>query len=94
MPALRLRLVRRQAYSPDPSADEHIWAWVRADVTANTCCGTAATVRAHVDPFLAGLATRQDEVTQRSRTEVRSRADALDAACAASPLLQVIQQAT
>jgi transposase len=82
-PDLRLRLVRLPAYSPDFNAAEHIWAWVRAEVTANTCFGTAATVRAHVDPFFAGLATRKDEVKQRCRTELQSRADALDAACAA-----------
>jgi transposase len=78
-PDLRLRLVRLPAYSPDFNADEHIWAWVRDEVTANTCFGTADKVRAHVDPFLAGLATRTDEVKQRCRTELQSRADALDA---------------
>lgn len=46
-PDVRLRLVRLPAYSPDFNADEHIWGWVRAEVTANTCFGTAATVRAH-----------------------------------------------
>ena len=54
-PDLRLRLVRLPAYSPDFNADEHIWGWIREDITANTCFGTAAKVRAHVDPFLAGL---------------------------------------
>jgi len=65
-PDLRLRLRRLPAYSPDVNADEHIWAWVREEVTANTCFGTAALVRAHVDPFFAGLATRHAE----SRTVV------------------------
>ncbi len=83
-PDLRLRLVRLPAYSPDFNADEHIWAWVREEVTANTCFGTADRVRAHVDPFFAGLAARTDEVTQRCRTELQSRADALDAARAAT----------
>ena len=31
-PDLQLRLVRLPAYSPDFNADEHIWAWVRAEV--------------------------------------------------------------
>jgi hypothetical protein len=66
---------------------------VREEVTANTCFGTAATVRAHVDPFFAGLATRRAEVTQRCRTELQSRADALDAARAAPLLPDEIQQA-
>jgi transposase len=82
-PELRLRLVRLPAYSPDFNADEHIWAWVREEVTANTCFGRADKVRAHVDPFFAGLAHRADEVKQRCRTTLQSRADALDAARAA-----------
>jgi transposase len=92
-PDLRLRLVRLPAYSPDFNADEHIWAWVRGEVTANTCFSTAENVRAHVDPFFAGLATRAAQVTQRCRTELQSRADALDDARAGPPLLQQTQQA-
>jgi transposase len=91
-PELRLRLVRLPAYSPDFNAAEHIWAWVREDVTANTCFGTAANVRAHVDPFFAGLATRADEVKQRCRTELQSRADALDAARATTTTLQEVRK--
>jgi transposase len=91
-PELRLRLVRLPAYSPDFNAAEHIWAWVREDVTANTCFGTAANVRAHVDPFFAGLATRADEVKQRCRTELQSRAEALDAARATTTTLQEVRK--
>jgi transposase len=91
-PELRLRLVRLPAYSPDFNAAEHIWAWVREDVTANTCFGTAANVRAHVDPFFAGLATRADEVKQRCRTELQSRAAALDAARATTTTLQEVRK--
>jgi transposase len=92
-PDLRLCLVRLPAYSPDFNADEHIWAWAREEVTANTCFGTAASVRAHVDPFFAGLATRKDEVKQRCRTELQSRADALDAVRATTPMLQEVRKA-
>jgi transposase len=92
-PDLHLRLVRLPAYSPDFNADEHIWAWVRQEVTANTCFGTADTVRAHVDPFLAGLATRKDEVKQRCRTELQSRADALAAVRAATTMIHEVRQA-
>jgi len=92
-PDLRLRLVRLPAYSPDFNADEHIGAWVREEVTANTCFGTAGKVRARVDPFFAGLATRPAEVRQRCRTELQSRADALDADRVAPPLHQDVQQA-
>lgn len=87
-PDVRFRLVRLPAYSPDFNADEHIWGWIRDEVTANTCFGTAATVRAHVDPFLAGLATRPDAVQQRCRTVLQTKADALAAVEAATAILQ------
>jgi transposase len=86
-PGLRLRLVRLPAYSPDFNADEHIWGWIRAEVTANTCFGTAAQVRAHVDPFLAGLTTQAEEVKRRCRTVLQTKADALDAVDAATAIL-------
>jgi transposase len=91
-PGLDLRLVRLPAYSPDFNADEHIWGWVRAEVTANTCFGTAAAVRAHVDPFLAGLAARAEEVTRRCRTVLQTKADALDAVDAAAAILNHARQ--
>jgi transposase len=93
-PDLQLRLVRLPAYSPDFNADEHIWGWVREEVTANTCFGTAATVRAHVDPFLAGLATRAEEVKRRCRTVLQTKADALDAVDAATAILHQARQPT
>jgi transposase len=93
-PDLRLRLVRLPAYSPDFNADEHVWGWVREEVTANTCFGTAAAVRAHVDPFLAGLATRPEEVQRRCRTALQTKADALDALDEAAALLRDAQHAT
>jgi transposase len=87
-PALRLRLVRLPAYSPDFNADEHLWGWIREEVTANTCFGTAANVRAHVDPFFAGLAARADEVQRRCQTALQTRADALDAVATATVTLR------
>jgi len=92
-PDLHVRLVRLPAYSPDFNADEHIWAWVREEVTANTCFGTATQVRAHVDPFFAGLAARAQEVKQRCRTDLQSRAEALDAGPVATTALQVARKA-
>lgn len=76
-PDLRLRLVALPSYSPDFNADEAIWNWVRHEVTANTCLGTAAKVREKVGAFLAGLADRTAEVKQRCHTVLQSRADAL-----------------
>jgi transposase len=93
-PDLRLRLVRLPAYSPDFNADEHIWGWVREEVTANTCFGTAAQVRAHVAPFLAGLATRADAVKRRCRTLLQTRADALDAVDTATAILRHARHVT
>jgi transposase len=93
-PDLRLRLVRLPAYSPDFNGDEHIWGWIREDVTANTCFGTAARVREHVDPFFAGLATRADEVKRRCQTVLQTRADALDALAAATAILRQARHAT
>jgi transposase len=86
-PDLRLRLVRLPAYSPDFNADEHLWGWIREEVTANTCFGTAAAVRAHVDPFLAGLAARPEAVRQRCRTVLQTKADTLDALETATAIL-------
>jgi transposase len=81
-PDLRLRLIRLPAYSPDYNADEHVWQWVRAEVTANTCFGTAAKVRAQVDAFFRDLGSRAAEVRQRCRTRLQSESEAL----AASPM--------
>lgn len=82
-PDLRLRLLALPAYSPDFNPDEAIWDWVREDVTANLCFGTAAKVRERLDAFFAGLAERTAEVKQRCRRELQAQADALMAA--ASP---------
>lgn len=76
-PNLELRLVALPAYSPDFNPDEAIWEWVREEVTANTCFGTAAKVREKVDAFFAGLSQRAAEVMQRCRRELQALADQL-----------------
>jgi putative transposase len=76
-PDLRLTLVALPAYSPDFNPDEAIWDWVREEVTANYCFGTAAKVREKIDPFFGGLAQRAAEVTQRCRRELQAQADQL-----------------
>ena len=78
-PDLRLRLVRLPAYSPDYNADEAIWGWIREEVTANTCFGTKAKVRAHVDAFFRDVRTRIEEVKTRCRTVLHADAWALQA---------------
>jgi transposase len=64
-------------YSPDFNPDEAIWDWVREEVTANTCFGTATKVREEVDAFFVGLAERTTEVMQRCRRELQAQADQL-----------------
>lgn len=76
-PDLNLRLVALPGYSPDFNPDEAIWDWIREDVTANTCFGTAAKVREAVGAFFQGLADRTQEVQQRCRRELQAQADAL-----------------
>jgi transposase len=72
-----LRLVALPGYSPDFNPDEAIWDWVREEVTANTCFGTATKVREKVDAFFVGLAARTAEVMQRCRRELQAQADQL-----------------
>ena len=64
-------------YSPDFNADEAIWGWAREEATGNLCLGTKALVQERVGNFLAGLASRRDEVRRRCRTVLQSRAEAL-----------------
>src|SRR5207253_1951970 len=68
-PDLGLRLVALPAYSPDDHADEAIWKWAWAEVTANTCWGTTSRLRAELATLCDGLAARADEVTPRGRTQ-------------------------
>ena len=76
-PELELRLVNLSGYSPDFNADEAIWGWAREEATGNLCMGTKALVQERVGNFLAGLASRRDEVRRRCRTVLQSRAEAL-----------------
>jgi transposase len=76
-PGLNLRLVALPAYSPDFNPDEALWDWARQEVTANTCLGSAAKAREHIDRFFVGLAERAAEVRQRCRRELQAQADAL-----------------
>jgi transposase len=79
-PDLKLRLIALPGYSPDFNPDEAIWAWIREDVTADICFGTAAKVREKVDAFFAALGERTSEVQKRCRRDLQAQADALVAA--------------
>lgn len=76
-PDLRLRLVALPPYRPDFNPDEAIWQWIRAEITANTCFGTAEKVREKVDAFFANLVHRIAEVKQRCQRELQALADRL-----------------
>lgn len=86
-PDLGVRLYRLPAYSPDFNADEAIWAWVREEVTANTCLGTTAAVQEQVGHFFDGLTARTEEVKSRCRTKLQALAAAALADAAAQALL-------
>jgi transposase len=73
-PKLDLRLIALPAYSPDFNPDEAIWKWVRDEVTANTCFGTAARVGEAVTAFFAGIDERAEEVKRRCRTALQELA--------------------
>ena len=64
-------------YSPDINGDEAIWGWAREEATGNLCLGTRAAVQGMVGNFLAGLASRKEEVKRRCRTVLQSRAEGL-----------------
>src|SRR5205085_5030012 len=64
----------------EAGTSEHIWGWVRAEVTANTCFGTKAKVREKVDAFFRGLTDQTDEVKRRCRTILQTQADAFTSA--------------
>ena len=76
-PGLNLRLVNLPGYSPDFNADAAVWGWARQEATGNLCLGTKAAVQETVNHFLAGLASRKDEVRRRCRTILQSRAKEL-----------------
>ena len=75
-PGLNLRLVNLPGYSPDFNADEAVWGWERQEANGNQCLGTKALVQQRLNHFLAGLASRKDEVKRRCRTVLQSRAEA------------------
>lgn len=76
-PKLQLRLVALPPYSPDFNPDEAIWQWIRAEVTANTCFGSAEKVREKVDAFFESVVHRVTEVKQRCQRQLQSQADRL-----------------
>ena len=74
---LNLRLLNLPGYSPNFNADEAIRDWAREEATGNPCLGSRAEVQEKVGKFLAGLASRKNEVRRRCRTALQSTAEAL-----------------
>lgn len=73
-PGLDLQLVALPPYSPDYNPDELVWKWIREEVTANTCFGTAAKVAAAVGQWFTDIAGRCEEVIRRCRSELQTAA--------------------
>ena len=64
-------------HSPDFNGDEVIWGWAREEATGSLYLGSKAKVQERVGSFLAGLASRKEEVKRRCRTVLQSKAEAL-----------------
>jgi transposase len=73
-PDVDLTLLALPAYSPDYNPAELVWKWLREEVTANTCFGTAAKVAAAVGQFFEEIDDRKAEVRQRCRSELQTAA--------------------
>ena len=73
-PELDLTLLALPAYSPDYHPAELVWNWIREEVTANTCFGTAAKVAAAVGHFFEAIDDRAAEVQQRCRSALQTAA--------------------
>ena len=59
---------------PGLQSDEAIWGWAREEATGNLCLGTKALVQERVGNFLAGLASRGNEVgAAAGRSSVKGR---------------------
>ena len=76
-PGRRLGLVNLPGYSPDFNGAEAIWGWAREEATRNMRLGTRTAAAGMVGNFLAGLASRKEEVNRRCRTVLQSRAEGL-----------------
>jgi transposase len=70
---LDLGLVRLPAYSPDFMPVEHLWHWLREDVTYHTCYDQKADLIAQVDRFQARI--NADPISLADRLWVKSHLD-------------------
>lgn len=70
---LDIGLVRLPAYSPDFMPVEHLWHWLREDVTYHTCYDQKADLIAQVDRFQARI--NADPVALADRLWVKSHLD-------------------
>jgi transposase len=70
---LDIGLVRLPAYSPDFMPVEHLWHWLREDVTYHTCYDRKADLIAQVDCFQARI--NADPIALADRLWVKSHLD-------------------
>ena len=61
----------------DFNADEAFWGWARNEAIGSLCPENVGAVQEQVDRSLNGLASREDEVRQRCRTVLQSKAEAI-----------------
>ena len=64
-------------YSPDFNRDETIRGWAREEATGNLCLGSKTKVQERVGSFLAGPASRKEQVKHHCRTVLQTKAEAL-----------------
>jgi len=67
---LDISLVRLPAYSPDFMPVEHLWQWLREEVTYHTCYDKVADLVAQVDRFQAQV--NADSIALADRLWVKS----------------------
>jgi transposase len=70
---LDIGLVQLPAYSPDFMPVEHLWHWLREDVTYHTCYDQEADLIAQVDRFQAQI--NADPIALADRLSVKSHLD-------------------
>jgi len=71
--AAKLNIERQPlpAYSPDFMAVEHLWAWLREDVTYHTCYDNEEQLIAQVDEFQKRINKRPMEIADRLWTKTK-----------------------
>jgi len=62
---LQINLLALPAYSPDFMPVEHLWQWLREDVTYHTCHSSTAELIQHVDSFVQQINSSPHQLSDR-----------------------------